>query len=87
MLYLLSYNGQSFREVNNEYMAVRSTDATPIAEFKLDSSDGESIERFNAVGMGKLYKKDGKWIFRAVVYGFNSSHLDGLIERIKDLRL
>jgi tellurium resistance protein TerD len=87
MLYLVSYNGQSFREVNNEYMSIRSVDGAPIAEFKLDTSDGESIEKFNAVEMGKLYKKDGKWIFKAVVYGFDSTKLNGLIQRISDLRL
>jgi stress response protein SCP2 len=86
-LYLLSFNGQTFKRVNNEYMAVRSVDGSTIAEFKLDTSDGESIENFNAVEMGKLYKKDGKWVFKAVVYGFNSHHLDGLVGRIKDIEL
>ena len=72
-IYQASERHQNFGQVNNAF--IRVYDAESKKELvKYDLT--EDYSAFNALVMGKLYKKDGEWKFQAIGEGKNGTIAD-----------
>lgn len=67
-IYQAVQRNQNFGQVKNAFIRVYDAD-TNQELLKFDLS--EDYSKFNAMVMGKLYKKDGEWKFQAVGTGAN----------------
>ena len=89
-IYLVSFSGQKFKTVNNEYVAISDVDnGTVLARYDFDSSDNEHVENMTGVECAKFFKnEDGEWNFKALVFPFGSNGgLGELMERLQDIEL
>jgi len=81
-IYLGSYAGQTFEEVDGEYVAIRNAKTQEkLAEFKLDGD--ENSEKATGFIAGYLTKENNEWSFEAIGTAFEFNKVQGILDMIK----
>lgn len=89
-IYLVSYSGQSFKNVSNEYVSISNSETNScLAKYNFDDPENSNIENMTGVECAKFVKNDNnEWIFKTLLFQFDAGNkLSGLMQRLKDIEL